>query len=91
VSDAAGSYESEGSNCTTDNTFSGGLLENAIKTDLKSRAQAIASAIGDIHVVVFTAEQIDVHCRSCPRRNHWSESLCLAPDRVEGTSGLSTR
>jgi hypothetical protein len=72
VSDAAGSYGSEGSNCTTDNTFSAGLLENAIKTDLKSRAQAIASGIGDIHVVVFTAEQIDVHCRSCPRRNHWS-------------------
>src|SRR6185503_10393062 len=45
-SDAAGSYDSEGSNYSTDNTFSGGLLETAIKANLKSRAQAFAAALG---------------------------------------------
>jgi hypothetical protein len=59
VDDAAGSYDSEGSNYTTDNSFSGGLLETAIKTELKSRARALALAVGDIHVAVPTLAQIE--------------------------------
>ncbi|MBV6522808.1 MAG: hypothetical protein MNPFHGCM_02958 [Gemmatimonadaceae bacterium] len=59
MSDAAGSYDSEGSNYSVDNAGSGGLLEGAIKSNLTARAQATAAAIGDIHVFVPTVGDIE--------------------------------
>ena len=59
ASDALGSYDSEGSHFTTNNTFSGGLLESAVRSQLIARATAVAQAIGNITVVIPTLAQIE--------------------------------
>jgi len=60
ASDALGSYDSEGSHYTTNNTFSGGFLENAVKSQLTARAALVAQAIGNITVTIPTLGQIEV-------------------------------
>ena len=59
ANDALGSYDTEGPNYTTDNTFSGGALEIAVKAQLTARAAAVAQAIGDVVVVIPTLPQIE--------------------------------
>lgn len=59
ASDALGSYDSEGTNYTTDNSFSGGFLETTVKAQLTSRGTAVAQAIGNIVVAVPQLSQIE--------------------------------